>query len=81
VDTLVAAHGRSALPPATCELHVHHLGGALSRVGEDATAFARRQSPFLLNCVARSQDPADLPPIIEWARGSREEMLRFGSGQ
>jgi FAD/FMN-containing dehydrogenase len=81
VNTLVAAHGRSALPPATCELHVHHLGGALSRVGEDATAFARRRSPFLLNCVARSQDPADLPPIIEWARGSREKMLRFGSGQ
>jgi hypothetical protein len=51
VDTLVEAHGRSAPPPMTSELHVHHLGGAVSRVAEDSTPFAHRRSPFLLNCV------------------------------
>ncbi len=58
VNTLVEAHRRSALPPANCELHVHRMGGAMSRVGEDSTAFAHRGSPFLLEVTARTEDPA-----------------------
>jgi FAD/FMN-containing dehydrogenase len=81
VNTLVEAHGRSALPPTNCELHVYRLGGAMSRIGEDSTAFAHRGSPFLLEVTARTQDPADFPAIVEWARRSREDMSRFGSGQ
>lgn len=80
VTTLVAAHRGSALPPATTELHVHHLGGAMGRVPPDFTAFAHRQSPFLLNCIARTQNPAHLPPLAEWARRAREDMSGFGSG-
>jgi FAD/FMN-containing dehydrogenase len=81
VETLVEAHGRSALPPTTCELHVHRLGGAMSRVEEDSTAFAHRGSPFVLEVTVRTQDPVDFPPIVEWARRIREDMARFGSGQ
>jgi len=80
VDTLVEAHGRSAIPPATSELHVHHLGGAMARLEEDATAFAHRHSPFLLNCIARTQNAADLPPVADWARQARDEMSSFGKG-
>ncbi len=80
VDTLVEAHGRSAPPPVTSELHVHHLGGAMSRVPEDSTPFAHRRSPFLLNCIGRTQNAADLPPIAEWAQQTRENMSQFGRG-
>jgi len=80
VDTLVEAQGRSAPPPATSELHVHQLGGAVCRVHENSTAFSHRQSPFLLNCVGRTQDPADLASVAEWARRTREDMSRFGGG-
>jgi FAD/FMN-containing dehydrogenase len=80
VDTLVQAHGRSAPPPVTTELHVHHLGGAVSRVDDDSTPFAHRRSPFLLNCVGRTESTADLPPVVEWARRTREDMSRFGGG-
>jgi FAD/FMN-containing dehydrogenase len=80
VDTLVAANRRSASPPATSELHVHHLGGAVGRVDEDSTAFSHRRSPFLLNCVGRTQDSADLAPVAEWARRTREDMSQFGGG-
>ena len=52
----------------------------MRRVTTDATAFAHRESPFLLNCIARTQDPADMPPIEDWARRTREAMSRFGSG-
>ena len=81
VDTLVAAHGVSSLPPATCELHIHHLGGAMGRVATDPTGL--RASPVdrsFLNCIARTQDPADMPPIADWAPRTREDMSRFGSG-
>jgi FAD/FMN-containing dehydrogenase len=80
VNTLLEAHGRSAMPPATTELHVHHLGGAVRRVDEDSTAFSHRRSPFLLNCVGRTQHSADLAPIAEWARRTREDMSQFGGG-
>ena len=52
----------------------------MGRLDEDSTAFAHRRSPFLLNCLARTQNPAELPPTVEWARRTREEMSRFGSG-
>ncbi|HEY6686980.1 MAG TPA: BBE domain-containing protein [Propionibacteriaceae bacterium] len=80
VDTLVEAHGRSAVPPATCELHVHHLGGAMYRIDKDDTAFPYRRSPFLFNCIVRSQHPAELPPLVERALRTREGMSRFGGG-
>jgi FAD/FMN-containing dehydrogenase len=80
VDTLVEAHGRSAPAPMTSELHVHHLGGAVSRVTEDSTPFSHRRSPFLLNCVVRAQDAADLPRIAAWAQQTREDMAQFGRG-
>jgi FAD/FMN-containing dehydrogenase len=81
VNTLVGTHARSALPPTNSELHVYRLGGAMSRVGEDSTAFAHRGSPYLLEVTARTEDPADFPPIVEWARRAREDMSKFGSGQ
>ena len=80
VDTLVEAQRRSAPSPVASELHVHHLGGAVSRLAEDSTPFAHRRSPFLLNCVGRTRDAADLPPIAQWARQTREDMSRFGRG-
>jgi FAD/FMN-containing dehydrogenase len=80
VDTLVEAHRRSATPLMTSELHVHHLGGAVTHVTEDSTPFAHRRSPFLFNCVVRTQNAADLPPMAEWAQQTREDMARFGQG-
>jgi len=80
VETLAAAHGRSAGPPGTCELHIHQLGGAMNRLEVDSTAFAHRRSPFVLNCVVRTEHPSDLPSLVEWATRAREEMSRFGRG-
>jgi DNA-binding SARP family transcriptional activator len=44
------------------------------------TPFAHRRSPFLLNCVVRTQNTAELPPMAEWAQQTREETERFGQG-
>ncbi len=57
-------------PGAQCELHVHHLGGAIGRVPEDATAFGDRSMPFLLNAVTGWNDPDGATAHRDWARSA-----------
>src|SRR5207237_6065355 len=55
IDRLCEVH--LAAPGPQCEIHVHQMGGAVARVPEDATAFAERSMPFLLNAVTGWHDP------------------------
>jgi FAD/FMN-containing dehydrogenase len=55
-------------PGPQCEIHVHQMGGAVGRVAEDATAFAERSMPFLLNAVTGWNDPAATDAHRDWAR-------------
>ena len=57
-----------AAPGPQCEMHVHQMGGAVGRVADDATAFADRSVPFVLNAVTGWHDPAAGPAHREWAR-------------
>src|SRR3954453_16232792 len=67
VDALCAIH--LAAPGPQCEIHVHHMGGAVARVGDDATAFPERSMPYVLNAVTGWQDPAATEAHRDWARG------------
>jgi FAD/FMN-containing dehydrogenase len=80
IQTLADHHHSSADLPVLAELHLHHLGGAVARVPAGGTAFTDRRSPILLNCVARTADPADLPQYAAWARSARYEMATYGKG-
>jgi FAD/FMN-containing dehydrogenase len=66
IDDLVKMH--LAAPGPQCEIHVHQMGGAVGRVPEDATAFAERSMPFLLNVVTGWQDPSATDTHIGWTR-------------
>ena len=81
IETLADVHRRSADLPVQTEVHIHHLGGAVARVPADSTAFAHRSSLLVLNCLARTSDPADLPPHIAWAREARDAMATYGKGE
>jgi FAD/FMN-containing dehydrogenase len=78
VETYADFHRRSPDLPVQAELHIHHLGGAMARVPEDATAFAHRTSPYILNCIARTPEIPDLPRQAAWAIGAREAMAPYG---
>jgi FAD/FMN-containing dehydrogenase len=80
IAAYAAAHQRSYGLPDTCELHIHQLGGAMGRVAPGETAFSQRQSPYLLNCIARTPTLDGFAARVDWARGSRAEMARFGGG-
>jgi FAD/FMN-containing dehydrogenase len=56
------------------------LGGAAGRVPADATAFAYRHAPFVLNINARWPLTDDPQPHIEWTRRLWETMRPFTAG-
>jgi FAD/FMN-containing dehydrogenase len=57
-----------AAPGPQCEIHVHQMGGAVGRVAEDATAFAERSMPFLLNAVTGWHDASAGDAHRDWSR-------------
>jgi len=79
VETFADFHRRSPDLPVQAELHIHHLGGAMARVPEEATAFAHRTSPYIINCIARTPEPGDLPEHASWAKAARDAMTPYGS--
>jgi FAD/FMN-containing dehydrogenase len=58
----------------------HLGGGAASRVGAQATAFGRRDAPYLLSFDTTWTDPADTERCIGWTRAAWDDMRRFGPG-
>jgi len=79
VEVIVAWTRRR--PSRSNELDIHHLGGAVGRVGQDATAFADRHSPFTYNVIASWDDRSEDEANRDWARGLAADLDRFGSGR
>jgi FAD/FMN-containing dehydrogenase len=60
---------------------LRHLGGAVGRIPDDATAFANRRSPFNLSIDTTWSDPADDARMIGWTRRAWQELRdRTGGG-
>ena len=59
---------------------VHHLGGAFSRVPEDATPFPNRSARFWLNIYGFWNDAADDAARTAFVRGMSAEMEPFSTG-
>lgn len=78
IDLLLEAVGR--LPTAECEIFIAQLGGATRRQDPAATAFAHRQTNFIMNVHTRWQDPADDTRCIAWARELFDRTASFATG-
>lgn len=61
------------------QIEVLRLGGAVERVDEDATAFANRQTPFLVNVVATWVEEHETAAHVEWARRTYAALDCVGS--
>jgi FAD/FMN-containing dehydrogenase len=57
------------LPNAMSELHLYRLGGAVSRVAADATAFSQRDQEYLVEVIARTPTAEGFGASVDWARG------------
>ncbi|HEX4189072.1 MAG TPA: FAD-binding oxidoreductase [Solirubrobacteraceae bacterium] len=82
-DELIGRLARlhESAPGPQCEIHVHQMGGAVARVGEQDTAFSERSMPFVLNCVTGWQDPAQAAAHKQWARAVIDAAADTSTGR
>ncbi|HET9836245.1 MAG TPA: FAD-binding oxidoreductase [Rhodanobacteraceae bacterium] len=73
IDKLVA-HAKSP-PDPLCEVHVHHLGGAVAANPNDATAFSSRDVPFFINVIGHAGNAARFAEVRDWTREVRAAFV------
>ena len=78
IDQIIEFAGK--LPSPECEVFIPHMEGAPSRVTETETAFAHRNTPFVLNIHTRWQDASDDESCQAWARELHENTQEFARG-
>ena len=72
-------HARRIPDPQT-EIAFAQLGGAVSRVPMEATAYTHRNAQFVLNVHGRWDDPANDAKCIGWARELFQAASPFATG-
>ena len=77
IETIVA-QAQGITSPHTI-VAMFQLGGAASRVSEDAMAYSHRAAAFALN-VNASWEEGEPEPHIEWARGFSTAMQPYSTG-
>ena len=78
LDSIIAlAHDR---PSANTLFALRTLGGAISRVPEDATAYGNRQAGYNLSIDTTWDDPADDERMVSWTRQAWSQMRDMTSG-
>jgi FAD/FMN-containing dehydrogenase len=75
IDVLLDRAARLRSPISQVELLA--LGGAISRVSPDATAFPFRHARWLINIPATWRDAADDESEIAWVRGTYAEVRPY----
>lgn len=75
---LIDINQNSPSPHST--LDIWQLGGAMSRIEAEESAFGDRSAPFLLGIEANWEDPAADDANIAWARQAYGLMEPFSTG-
>jgi len=76
----VAIEAFRHVPSPSSAIAFEQLGGAMSRVGENDSAFGHRSAPFNFLVVSSWPDPADNSKHIGWTRSLAEAMQPFSAG-
>jgi FAD/FMN-containing dehydrogenase len=67
-------------PSVLSTVDLWHVGGAVTRVSQEESAFNGRQAAFLLSPEANWEDPADDEANITWLREFIADMGEFSDG-
>jgi FAD/FMN-containing dehydrogenase len=77
-ETIVEHLGRSSAMMAVAQLRV--LGGAISRVPDEATAYAHRGRRIMVNVAALYQEPGEAATHTAWATDFASALTGGGTG-
>jgi FAD/FMN-containing dehydrogenase len=80
IDSLLDSAGRMTSPHSLAL--IFQLGGAVSRVAEDATAYSDRGAMFNVDINAQWLDPRDprAPDHVQWVRDYHADLKPFATG-
>lgn len=67
------------IPGPECEVFIAHLGGAMTRVAPDATAYVGRDAEYVMNVHGRWQRPQEDDLICGWARDVFSRVSPFAT--
>lgn len=67
-------------PSAGCEVDMHHMGGAVDRVPDDASAFSGRHAAYTFNILACWDNAEDDEAHRNWARAGVDALRPFRVG-
>jgi FAD/FMN-containing dehydrogenase len=59
---------------------LRHLGGAINRVDQQATAYGNRSAEYMLSIDGAWTDPQETEANIAWIRAFWDDMQRFSNG-
>jgi FAD/FMN-containing dehydrogenase len=72
--------GIRTLPSPECEVFIAHVGGAMSRMAPDATAYPQRTAHFIMNVHTRWRENKDDQVCVRWARDLFRATEPFATG-
>jgi hypothetical protein len=78
IDTIVDNCAR--MKPGHSQVLMFQLGGAVTRLPDDATAFANRSAKYMDAYIAIWDDEAEKDELIAWSRRFCEEMKPYSRG-
>ena len=76
---IIASRAQDRPAPLTL-VNTFHMGGAISTVDPEATAFAERTSPYMVSIDGMWDDPADDEDNVAWVRAAWDAVGRVGNG-
>ncbi len=78
IDTLVDK--ARTLPDPQTDIALAQLGGAVSRVAHEATAYTHRDARYVMNVHGRWADPAKDAECVAWARDVFQAAAPYSTG-
>lgn len=71
----------ATLPDPQCEVFFAQVGGAQSRIADDATAYQGRSAAYVMNVHGRWSDAAQDQAVIQWCRSLWDALALHATGE
>jgi hypothetical protein len=78
IDAIISHQG--GIPAPLGQVHIHQMGGAMSRVAREATAFGSREAGFLMNHLGVWLQPTEDERNVAWVRAASDAVAPHCTG-